>query len=80
MFSCRDATNLMTDEREGRLSGGLRFKYACHMLICGHCKAFRRQLVETVAIVKEIPRDEIPPKTEEALVAAFRVRSTRTKD
>ena len=77
MFSCRDATNLMTEEREGRLAGGTRFKYACHMIICGHCRAFRRQLVETIAIVKEIPREEIPAKTEDEIVAAFRARANR---
>ena len=75
MFSCRDATNLMSDEREGRLAGGTRFKYACHMIICGHCRAFRRQLVETIAIVKEIPREEIPTKTEDEILAAFRART-----
>ena len=67
-------------EREGRLSGGLRFKYACHMLICGHCKAFRRQLRETIAIVKEIPRAEIPSETEHAIVAAFRERGRTKRD
>jgi hypothetical protein len=78
MFSCRDATSLMTDEREGHLSGGARFKYRVHMLICGHCRAFRRQLEETIGIVKDLPRPELPRETEDELAAAFRARATRS--
>ncbi len=78
MFSCRDATSLMTDEREGRLSGGVRFKYRFHMMICGHCRAFRRQLDQTIAIVKGLPRAEIPSETEDKVVGAFRARATRS--
>jgi hypothetical protein len=78
MFSCRNATSLMTDEREGRLSGGVRLKYRLHMLVCGHCKTFRRQLDRTIAIVKGLPRTEIPRETEDDLVAAFRARATRS--
>jgi hypothetical protein len=77
MFSCRDATSLMSDEREGHLSGGARLKYRFHMLICAHCRAFRRQLDMTVAIVKSLPRVEISPAAEDELVAAFRTRATR---
>lgn len=76
MFSCRDATDLMTDESEGALSGGGRLKYRIHMIICAHCRAFRRQLRETVAVVKEIAREpEAPkPELEERVMEAFRAR------
>jgi hypothetical protein len=76
MFSCRDATDLMTEETEGTLSGGGRFKYRVHMTICPHCKAFRRQLREAVEVAKEIPREHDAPPTEveERLAEAFRAR------
>jgi hypothetical protein len=80
MFSCRDATSLMTDEREDRLSGAVRLKYRFHMLVCPHCKAYRRQLDETVTLVGELARTEIPPEIEDKLAAAFRTRADRPGD
>ena len=76
MFSCRDATNLMTDEGEGALSGGGRFRYRVHMTICAHCRAFRRQLRATIALMKSIPRDDDAPgrDLEDRVVEAFRAR------
>ena len=74
MFSCRDATNLITEETEGALSGGGRFKYRFHMSICPHCKAFRRQLGDAIALVKEIPPEPVPREIEDRLVEAFRDR------
>jgi predicted anti-sigma-YlaC factor YlaD len=74
MFSCRDATELMTDEGEGALRGGRRALFRLHMFICGHCRAFRRQVGDAVTLAKEIPTDELPPDAEHRLVEAFRAR------
>ncbi|HEY8039364.1 MAG TPA: zf-HC2 domain-containing protein [Polyangiaceae bacterium] len=76
MFSCRDATHLMTEEREGTLSGVTKARYRLHMLLCPHCKVYRRQLDQAVELLKEIPRDEapVPPEVEDRLVEAFRKR------
>ena len=74
MFSCRDATELMTDEGEGSLPGGRRVWFRLHMLLCGHCRAFRRQVGDAVALAKEIPADEMSPEAEGRLVDAFRAR------
>jgi hypothetical protein len=76
MFACRDATSLMTEESEGALSGWARVKYRLHVFICPGCRAYHRQLGETIAVVKEIPREGEPVASdvEERLVAAFRAR------
>jgi hypothetical protein len=77
MLTCRDATNLMTEEGEGTLSRGGRFLYGVHMTICAHCRAFRRQLRETIALAKSIPREHDAPamEMEERVAAAFRARA-----
>jgi hypothetical protein len=75
MFACRDATHLVTDAREGSLSGVLRFRYGFHMLICPHCKAFRRQLEETIAVAKEVAQEEqVAPEAVDRAMEAFRAR------
>ena len=72
MFTCRDATEHMTDEREGALSGWVRAWYRLHMTMCPYCRACRRQLDEAVVLAREIPPGEAPEKVVDAAVAAFR--------
>ncbi len=72
MFSCRAATQLMTEAREGALTGARRVRFATHLVICKGCRAYRRQLDLTVAVTKEVPREEVPVEIEDRLVAAFR--------
>jgi len=74
MFACRDATELMTEEREGTLRGGKRFWYGFHMTICSECKRYRRQMLEAMELAREIPREEPPREVEDKLAAAFRAR------
>jgi hypothetical protein len=74
MFACRDAMDLLTEERDGALTGWSRVKYRTHMLICAHCRACKRQLEEAIAIAKEIPKDDPPPNIEASALDAFRKR------
>jgi len=74
MFGCRDATLLLTEEREGALSGWVRTKYRAHLTICVYCRRYRRQFDEALALAKEVPAPEVPPRVEETAVAAFRAR------
>jgi len=72
MFACRDATELMTEEGEGALSGWVRLRYRFHMAICPHCKACRHQMDQALSIAKEIPAEPVPETVEDRAVAAFR--------
>jgi hypothetical protein len=74
MFACRDAVHLMTDEREGALSGWERIKYRAHMTVCVYCKRYRRQLEEAMDLTKDIPPEEVSTGVEESAMAAFRAR------
>jgi anti-sigma factor ChrR (cupin superfamily) len=75
MFTCRDANEHMTDEREGALSGLRRLRYHVHVTICPHCRACRRQFAETVALAREIPPEDAPEGVVDGALAAFRRRS-----
>ena len=78
MFSCRQATQLMTEAREGALTGTRRARFATHLVICKGCRAYRRQLDLTVAVTKEVPRDAVPAEVEDRLVAACRAANPPT--
>jgi hypothetical protein len=74
MFTCRDACELMTDERERALEGSRGFRYRFHMSICPYCRRCRRQLDEAVALAKEISAQEAPVEVVDAAMSAFRAR------
>jgi hypothetical protein len=75
MISCRQATASMTEDREGTLVGSRRTWFRAHMLICVHCRRYRRQLEATIAAAKELPREVVPAEVEDRLVAAFRAKN-----
>ena len=75
MFACRDATDLMTDEREQALSGWVHVVYRLHMIVCPYCRNCREQLVETLELAQEIAAEPVPESTEESALAAFRARA-----
>ena len=74
MFTCRDAAEHMTDEREGALSGWTGAWYRFHMTLCPYCRTCRRQLDQAVALAKEIPAGDVPDKVVSSALAAFRVK------
>jgi hypothetical protein len=74
MFSCRDAMQMLTDERDGALSGSRGAWYRFHMFICPYCKECRRQLARSIALTKDLPKEAVPREVEDAAMAAFRAR------
>jgi uncharacterized Fe-S center protein len=74
MFSCRDATQMITDEREGALVGWRGVRYRIHMTICVHCRRCKRQLEEAVHLSTDIAAEEVSKEIEEKALAAFRSR------
>ena len=77
MFTCRDAAQLMTDEREGALAGSVATKYRIHMLICFFCRRCRKQLDESIRLSSELEGAEVSKDVEGKALAAFRARGRR---
>lgn len=74
MFTCRDATSLLTEETERSLRGWLRAKMRFHLAICSHCGAYRRQMNEAIGLAKETRGSEVSSAVEDSAIAAFRRR------
>lgn len=79
MFTCRDAMDLVTDEREGALRGVRGFRYRFHVLICPHCRTCRRQLDEVVTLAGETRQEAPASEIEASVVAALRARSGKSR-
>jgi anti-sigma factor ChrR (cupin superfamily) len=75
MFTCRDASEHMTDEGEGALTGARRFWYRVHVTICPYCRTCRRQFEATVRLTRDIPAEGAPDRVVDAALEAFRARS-----
>ena len=79
MLTCKTAESLMTDEREGAISGLLGVRYRFHMSICPYCRRARRQLDRAVELAKEIAPQAAPVEVTDAALAAFRARRPNTE-
>ena len=79
MYTCKDAAEQLTDDREGALTGWTRVWHRLHMAVCSHCKAYRRQMDEAVAIARETSTKDVPSETMEAALAAFREHKERPR-
>ncbi|MBI4584613.1 MAG: zf-HC2 domain-containing protein [Planctomycetes bacterium] len=71
MITCRDLTELVTDYLEGRLSLLERIKFQFHLGMCSHCRAYIRQMKQTIQMLGKLPEEPIPPDIREELLRRF---------
>lgn len=68
IYCCRDAMGLLTEDKEGALSGIEKATFAVHLTICPHCKSYRAQLDTTVEVLHAIPRESPKPADVDAIL------------
>jgi predicted anti-sigma-YlaC factor YlaD len=72
MLTCQELTELVTDYLEGRQSLIERLRFEVHLGMCRHCRAYLRQMKQTVRTLGRLSEDEIPAHVPETLLARFR--------
>jgi predicted anti-sigma-YlaC factor YlaD len=72
-LSCREVTELVTDNLEGALTPATRVSFEEHMSSCEGCRIFAEQIEHTVAVLRMLPH-EAGPAPSEHLLDAFRRR------
>lgn len=72
MLTCRELTELVTDYLEGHLSIRQRLRFEMHMGLCSHCRAYLRQMRQTVGSLGALREDDIPEEVSQRLLARFR--------
>jgi predicted anti-sigma-YlaC factor YlaD len=72
MLTCQELTELVTDYLEGRQSLIERLRFEVHLGMCRHCRAYLRQMKQTVRILGRLSEDDIPADVSETLLARFR--------
>lgn len=53
MLNCRELSDRITDHMEGQTGRWQRFQVAMHLLLCGHCRRFFRQMKLVSGVVGE---------------------------
>ncbi len=61
MMLCKKAMSLLTEAKEGKLTGAQKLAFDLHLTVCGPCKRCRAQLDSTVETLRNMPKEEAPP-------------------
>ena len=52
MATCREITELVTDHLERRLGMAVSLRFRLHLLGCRGCRAFLRQMRQTILVLR----------------------------
>jgi anti-sigma factor RsiW len=72
MLSCRDLTELVTEYLEGALPLRDRLRFQLHLGMCTHCRAYLRQMRQTISVLGRLPDEPIPDAVRAELLRRFR--------
>ena len=71
-LACREVVELLSDYLEGALPTAERARVEAHLETCPECVAYLAQLRTTIGALGRLREDEVPVRTLERLMAAFR--------
>jgi predicted anti-sigma-YlaC factor YlaD len=71
-FTCREIARLVTDYLDGSLTLGERVRFQLHLGLCFACRNYLRQMKYTIATLRQLPPEPVPPHVKEELLKRFR--------
>ena len=74
---CMSGVELLMDYMEGAVAPDVRAAIEAHVAGCPRCEAFIASYHETLRIVRDATRIEMPPDLESSLLAALRASRGR---
>lgn len=72
MLTCKQLTELVTEYLEGRMSLADRMRFQLHIGMCRHCRAYLRQMRQTIRTLGKLPDESVPPEVLDDLLCRFR--------
>jgi anti-sigma factor RsiW len=76
-FTCRDVAQLVTDYLDGSLTLSERIRFQLHLGLCFACRNYLRQMKYTIATLRQLPPEPVPPHVKEELLKRFRTWKQR---
>ncbi len=74
MLTCKELTELVTDYLEGRQSFLQRMRFQAHLGMCRHCRAYLRQMRDTIQMLGHMLEESISREMRNQLLDHFRAR------
>jgi predicted anti-sigma-YlaC factor YlaD len=71
-LTCKEFVEVVTDYLEGALSFTDRMRFHLHLGVCRGCRAYLRQIKQTIQTLDRLPVQPPPPEVREALIERFR--------
>lgn len=71
MLNCRDISEHASDFVDGALPFTVRLQMRLHLLMCGICREYVRQMTLVVRALRRLPRNEPSSELQSKLVAMF---------
>jgi anti-sigma factor RsiW len=71
-FTCQELVELVTDYLEDRLGDDDRLRFEQHIAVCGPCRAYLRQMRETIRVTGALREDDVPGAARDHLLTIFR--------
>jgi anti-sigma factor RsiW len=70
--TCKEVVELITDYLEGALSLEERTRFEQHLVTCPGCKAYLRQIRQTIDASRRLTEESLPSGIREELLDVFR--------
>ena len=72
MLTCKRLIELVTDSLEGRQSFLERMRFELHLGMCRNCRAYLRQMKDTIQTLGHVSEESISPEMRNQLLGRFR--------
>ncbi len=75
MLTCKELTELVTYYLEGRQSFLQRMRFQAHLGMCRHCRAYLRQMRDTIQMLGHMLEESISREMRNQLLDHFRAQT-----
>jgi len=72
MLSCKQITENASDYTDAQVGLLLRVRMGLHLTMCTHCRAYMRQIGQTIGVVQRMPPPPVPEDTKAQSMQVFR--------
>jgi len=71
-LACKELVELITDYLEGALSYDDRTRFEEHLVTCGGCREYLRQMRSVIDLSRKLSEEPLPKSVRDELVTIFR--------
>ena len=71
-LACKELVELITDYLEEALSYDDRTRFEEHLLMCGGCREYLRQMRSVIGLSRKLSEEPLPKSVRDELVTIFR--------